>query len=216
MLKGGMDAGFVQTGMVDDSTQIMRATLQELQDQGLSAEDAATAMAGDLVALAQAYEATGQELPEDLAAAMADAGIEVQERQIDILADIRDGIGKLSGQTFGAANGFGSSPMPLNGRGPYSPAMAPNMGGGLGPMIQTHAGEGVLIIPKKKFGAAQGLGRDGQDVGGRAGANVSFGQEINVTVEGASPEDIVDEVELAFRQRRGTLIQSVRDALGDR
>jgi hypothetical protein len=94
--------------------------------------------------------------------------------------------------------------------------MAPNMGGGLGPMIQTHAGEGVLIIPKKKFGAAQGLGRDGQDVGGRAGANVSFGQEINVTVEGASPEDIVDEVELAFRQRRGTLIQSVRDALGDR
>jgi TP901 family phage tail tape measure protein len=217
LLRGAQDAGFMSQQLLEDSTTVARATLDELLKQGLNSTTAAQAMQDQLVALAQSYEAVGQEIPEDLAKAMEDAGIQLIDDQLDVLKDIRD-ILKGQRDTFGAAAGWSAavgvgmrpSPHPVRG-GTLGPIEAPNMGNGLGPRIQTHAGEGILIVPKGLQQRGGGFG----DVTGRDRASV--GIEIAPVIQitgGADAESIVDEVEIAFRQRKGTIVQSIRDALG--
>jgi len=88
-----------------------------------------------------------------------------------------------SPDTIGAARGYG-------------PIVVPNLGRGLGPRIQTHAGEGVLIVPRAHvgrmptvFGAARGFGfsRDTGDFefGGRGtGSGGGIGTGASTTSMG--------------------------------
>lgn len=206
MLQGGLDAGVLDRQFVEDSTTIARATLEEMKKAGMDDATAASAMREQLVALQRSYEAQGQEMPEDLKSALAAAGIEVLPTQLDVLKDIRDGINRLAGSgrgDFGAASGFGipSSPLPVSGRGFYAPATVPNMGGGLGPLIQTHAGEKVLVVPKGKkggfFGAARGYGGEVDDdgvprTGGGAGGGggTTGGDGDDAGTGGSSPASV--------------------------
>jgi hypothetical protein len=83
-----------------------------------------------------------------------------------------------------AAGGMPESPDPLMAAKGYGPIIVPNMGRGRGPLIQTHAGEGVLIVPRAHvgrmpgvFGAARGFGfsRSPIDDSGGVGGGISTG-----------------------------------------
>lgn len=64
------------------------------------------------------------------------------------------------------------SPYPIPAASGFGPMVAPNMGRGLGPLVQTHAGEGILVVPKHKmkgkvpffFHAAGGFGDEGPNI----------------------------------------------------
>lgn len=110
MLRGAMDAGYVDKGFVADSTTLARQTLAELQGQGLDANTAAQSMADQLTALAQAYAATGQEMPEDLRAAMEAAGLEVLPTQLEVLKESRDYLRQIAGAAGYAEGGIVRGP----------------------------------------------------------------------------------------------------------
>ncbi len=107
MLRGMMDAGYVDKGLLADQTTIARQTLAQLKGQGLDDTLAAQATADQLAALAQGYKATGQELPPDIAAALAAAGIEVLPTQTEILKESRDYLKIIAGREGYAAGGVG-------------------------------------------------------------------------------------------------------------
>ena len=107
LLKGSMDAGFMDRGLLADQTTLARATLGELQKTGMSAEEAAQAQEAQLAALAQAYKATGQQLPDDLAEAMKAAGIDVLPTTNDLLTEIRDILKGAPGYRSGGVDDFG-------------------------------------------------------------------------------------------------------------
>ena len=110
MLRGAMDAGYVDKGFVADSATLARQTLAELQGQGLDANTAAQSMADQLTALAQAYAATGQEMPEDLRAAMEAAGLEVLPTQLEVLKESRDYLKQMAGAAGYAEGGVVRGP----------------------------------------------------------------------------------------------------------
>jgi hypothetical protein len=120
LLRGAMDAGYVDKGFVNDSTTIARQTLAELKGQGMDEALAAQSMADQLTALAQAYAATGQEMPEDLKAAMEAAGIEVLPTQLEVLKESRDYLKIMAGREGFASGGIGDfgrgTWVPLHGR----------------------------------------------------------------------------------------------------
>lgn len=110
LLRGAMDAGYVDTGFLADSTTLARQTLAELKGQGLDSNLAAQSMTDQLVALAQAYAATGQEMPDDLRAAMEAAGIEVLPTQLEVMKESRDYLKQIAGAAGYADGGIVRGP----------------------------------------------------------------------------------------------------------
>jgi len=139
------------------------------------------------------------------------AGIAFPVGPLDRIADVLERIYQLLGGTTQRAGELGNalsslpaggagvlpgempgSPMPVQAATGYGPAVVPNLGRGLGPRIQTHAGEGVLVIPANKmgrgsarsmprlFGAAEGFASPrqrgpGGDFGGVGGGTAGGG-----------------------------------------
>lgn len=230
LLSGALDAGYVDKSMVADSTTVARATLEEMKKTGMDEATAASAMREQLVALQRSYEATGQELPTDLKDALSAAGIDVLPTQLDVLKEIRDGIKTLGGSRFGAATGYGmaSSPNPITGSGPYAPSVVPDMGGGLGPVVQTHAGEGLLVVPKSKmrgragrmplaFHAARGSGeeyveRESGGGGGDATSPTGGGGTTTTTSPSApttSATEVAEKVASAVSEALNAAVQNM-------
>jgi hypothetical protein len=105
LLRGSMDAGFMDRGLLEDQTTLARGTLNALQENGMSSEEAARAQAAQLAALAQAYRATGAELPPDIAGALAEAGIDVLPTQLQVLEESRDYLAIMAGRDGYASGG---------------------------------------------------------------------------------------------------------------
>ena len=139
LMTGALAAGYASQGMVDTGTTIARAQLSELEKQGLSASEIGNLMADQLVALNQMYAATGQQMPDDLKAAMAAAGITVLPTVLDVLKDIRD---ILKG---GAAAGHRSPDTSLA-SGTYGLRLVRN-----DMLARIHQGEGLLVVPRHEM-----------------------------------------------------------------
>jgi hypothetical protein len=105
LLRGSMDAGFMDRGLLEDQTTLARGTLNALQENGMSSEEASRAQASQLAALAQAYRATGQDLPPDIAGALAEAGIDVLPTQLQVLEESRDYLAIMAGRDGYASGG---------------------------------------------------------------------------------------------------------------
>jgi hypothetical protein len=106
MTRGMMEAGYLDKGLLADQETIARETLAQLKNQGMDDTLAAQATADQLAALAQAYAATGQQMPEDLKAAMAAAGIEVLPTQLQVMQESRDYLKVIAGREGYAEGGF--------------------------------------------------------------------------------------------------------------
>jgi hypothetical protein len=100
--------------------------------------------------------------------------------------------------TQGYTASYGASPNPIPAARGFGPVIAPNLGGGLGPLIQTHAGEGVLVVPRKRMtaggfiGAASGYGlvnANGTYAGGSTNQNGPSRPTINMNGSASSGYD---------------------------
>jgi hypothetical protein len=74
-------------------------------------------------------------------------------------------------------------PEPVYAAGGFGPGVMPNMGGGLGPMIQTHAGEGALVVPRSQMSGSGG-GFIGALEGMASGGGASSGGDSSYTSAG--------------------------------
>jgi hypothetical protein len=214
-LGAASEAGIVDAGL----TAAASGAAAAIQEQAIAAARAAglsdmeAAKQGSL-AIAQILKEqlnasirSGQELDANTAALLAEAkanGIEimadplveslgVQKEMLGALRQIAGsgGTGKYGSGDVGAALGFG-------------PMITPNLGGGLGPRIQTHPGELAMVIPRSKMGpggilsAARGVYAD-VGRGGRARGGSSTQISLNIA------EDPFQTSEGRMRLRRHTL-----------
>lgn len=110
VLKGSMDAGYLDKGMLADASNVAKSTLKELQDNGMTAEEAAQAQEDQLAQLAAAYKQTGQDMPTWLTDAMSAAGMELMPTQLDVLKESRDYLKQIAGAPGYASGGHVSTP----------------------------------------------------------------------------------------------------------
>lgn len=147
VLSGAMDAGYLDRGMLADANSIAQKTFQELQANGMTAEEAAQASEQQLATLAQAYQAQGQELPQWLQDAMSAAGMELLPSQLEVLKESRDYLEQIAGAGGYADGGIVTRPQLawVGERGPEAviPIGRPSrmgMGGGTSITIQRTMG----------------------------------------------------------------------------
>lgn len=173
---GVFDAGLAAAGGAA-ATEIQRQAVEAAKAAGLSeaeAQKAGSAAIAQILREQLNYSVqSGKALDSNTAALLeeakkngidilADPAIEslgVQKEQLGVLKEIAGDRGERG---YGAAQGFG-------------PAVTRNMGGGLGPLIQTHPDEFVWVLPKGKWrkgmviSAAEGVYREGRTREGGAG-----------------------------------------------
>jgi hypothetical protein len=83
--------------------------------------------------------------------------------------------------------------------------ITPNLGGGLGPRIQTHPGELAMVIPRSKMGPG-GLLSAASGIYSRRGGGVSRGRAISTTsINLTIAENPFQSAEGAARLRSHTL-----------
>lgn len=195
---GQVLAGMRQAGMVDAGLQgAMAGLAAELQRQaidaakaaGLSDVEAAKAGSGAIADILReqlnASLASGKDLDENTKAMLEEArknGIEiVADPLLQQLKVQQDSLAEL--ESIRSLMAGGSSPStarfegePFHAQRGLDPVILPHMGGGLGPMIQTHPGELALVVPRSRVGAtrlARFRGEAGEDgmVAGRMGSS---------------------------------------------
>ena len=85
-------------------------------------------------------------------------------RSFDKMGESAERAGKKGSASMPTGEPIPPSPSPTGAASGWGPSIAPNLGGGLGPLIQTHAGEGILVVPRSRvrrgglFGAERGFG----------------------------------------------------------
>jgi hypothetical protein len=181
---GMVDAG-LQAAMTGLATELQRQAIEAAKAAGLSDQEAAKAGSGAIVDLLReqlnASLASGKELDANTQALIDEAranGIEiiadpmlqqlkVQQQSLTELEQIKglmagggeafDKFGSfVSGRTFSAQTGL-------------PPAIMPNMGAGVGPLIQTHPGELAMVLPRTQVaGGRRSLARGALPVGNDA------------------------------------------------
>lgn len=110
VLSGAMDANYIDKSMLADANNIAQKTFEELQNNGMTAEEAAQASEAQLATLAQAFQSQGEELPQWLQDAMAAAGMELLPSQLDVLKESRDYLKKMAGASGYADGGIVTRP----------------------------------------------------------------------------------------------------------
>lgn len=110
VLSGAMDANYIDKSMLADANNIAQKTFEELQNNGMTAEEAAQASEAQLATLAQAFQSQGEELPQWLQDAMAAAGMELLPSQLDVLKESRDYLKKIAGAGGYADGGIVTRP----------------------------------------------------------------------------------------------------------
>lgn len=203
VLAGMRQAGMVDTGLLQATsglaTELQKQAFDAAKAAGLSDEEARKASFGAINDILReqlnASIASGTELDENTKALLAEAkanGIEIVAdpmlQQLAVQKQQLAELQKLNGTAAGPGNGRGP-----RGRGDREqegypaaaglrPFMTRNVGGGLGPLIQTHPDELVAVIPKSKMGrrgwlihAKRGLNGDTNDGGGGGGGSQGGG-----------------------------------------
>jgi hypothetical protein len=187
VLAGMREAGLIDEGLLSAggaaAGELQKQATAAALEKGLSPEEAARAGSQAIAPLLReqlnASVQSGKELDEttkqlleeakangiEILADPAIESLDVQRKQLDVLHDIARQ-GGAGGGAIHAAKGLG-------------PVKMPNMGGGLGPLIQTHADELALILPAhmaRRGGllhAAKGVFDD--DGGGGGGSRTGGG-----------------------------------------
>jgi hypothetical protein len=210
VLTGMREAGLIDEGLLAAggaaAGELQKQATAAALEKGLSPEDAARAGSAAIAPLLReqlnASVQSGKELDEttkqlleeakangiEILADPAIESLDVQRKQLDVLHDIaRQGISGGGEGAIHAAKGLG-------------PVKMPNMGGGLGPLIQTHPDELALILPAhmaRRGGlmhAAKGVFDDVEDRrgGGWSGPGTGGGGTGDATTptggEGAAAE----------------------------
>jgi len=110
LLSGAMDAQYIDRSMLADANNIAQKTFEALQQNGMTAEEAAQASEEQLATLAKAYQAQGQDMPQWLQDAMAAAGMELLPTQLDVLKESRDYLKQMAGASGYADGGIVTRP----------------------------------------------------------------------------------------------------------
>jgi len=180
-LRAASEAGILDTGITAAATgaaaAIQEQAIAAAREAGLSDMEAAKqgslAIAQILREQLNASIRSGTELDEGTKALLEEAkknGIEIMaDPMIESLGVQKDQLAVLR-TIAGKGRGDGSVPAAKG----LGPVRMPNMGGGLGPLIQTHAGEMALILPASMsrgglLHAARGIYDDDYGGGGRGG-----------------------------------------------
>jgi hypothetical protein len=215
-------AGMREAGIVDEGSlaaggaaakDLQAAAVAAATEAGLPATEATragfAAIAPVLREQLNASIQSGRELDANTQALLEEAkanGIEIMaDPMIQSLAVQREQLGVLrsiAGQDRGGPEpgGYGGGVSAATG---FGPMITPNVGGGLGPLIQTHPGELAMVIPRSKMGpgglisAAGGL--YAPEVGRGGGRRAST--TVNLTIA----ENPFQSTEGAQRLRRYTL-----------
>jgi hypothetical protein len=238
LISGMRTAGGIDTGLLGAAGGMAEALKQQAVAAALatgSTQEEANkigiaTVAPILTEQLNASLASGKELDANTKALIAEA----KKNGIDIVADPilqqlqvqRDTLAVLQGMAGlpvgGPAPEPGGGTTP-DGRSPFhaasglGPAIMPDVGGGLGPLIQTHAGEAALIIPRNRSNrrwfihAAGGLSRDGGEDGGggRGGHGGGGGTGSGAGAAAPTPEAFAAAVAQTAAAQRPVVVQPV-------
>lgn len=199
----GAISGMSQADMVDAGlTAAGGEAARALKDEAVAAATAAGLPAAEaqkagLLAVANilreqlnASIRSGKELDANTAALLEEAkanGIEILAdpalQQLDVSKQQLAVLQQIAGQPAGGGKREDAVPA----AGGFGPMVTPDLGGGLGPLIQTHPGELAMVIPRSRMGrdgfmsAASGIYAPRSGRSGRAGGGVSVA--VNVSAD---------------------------------
>jgi hypothetical protein len=239
LVSGMMDAGYLSRDDLVAATAMSEAAFDELVTQGMDQATAAHAMAADLTALAAAYDAQGQAMPQWLANALSGAGIEVLPTQLRVLEQsLETQKGILRALGGGTGMDTGGRPVGYPESSPWPPRQFATGGRGnfgtKGELVELHGRE--VIIPEAAIEAATRAGEgtaeitpSGMLIPGRPRQVKQTLQSVNITPQitvaidaNASKEAredaaraAVEAATRAFQEREPALIIAAREALGE-